>query len=60
MADDPPPCEGYARIQAEATEALSDIDTLLRTYLEPQDLQTGLQNIRGLLDAIASDNHHHA
>jgi hypothetical protein len=55
-----PDCEAKPRIDAEATEALSDIDTLLATYLEPQDLQTGLQHIKDLLNAIASDNHHAA
>ena len=51
-------CPKKPTIDAEATEAISEIDTLLATYLEPRDLQTGLQNVKNLLNAIASDNHH--
>ena len=59
MADEPQPCDGKARIDAEANHGIGDIDTLLATYLHPEELQLGLQEIKQHLQAITMDNHKH-
>jgi hypothetical protein len=52
-----PPCDGYARIRAQAQEALSNVNSLLTRFVEPQDLQLGLQDVKQHLDAIVGDTH---
>ena len=56
MPTEPPPCEGYARIQAEAQQALSEIERLTGAQ-RIEDLQMGLEEIKQHLIEIASDNH---
>ena len=51
------PCPAKPRIDGEANHAIGDVDTLLTRFLEPEDLQLGLREIRQHLIEIASDNH---
>jgi hypothetical protein len=57
MPDEPPPPPAKARIDAKANDALSYVDTLLSGNLQPEDLQTGLQQVKEDLQAIAMDTH---
>jgi hypothetical protein len=54
-----PDCEAKARIDEQANEALGDIDGLLTTYQQPEDLQLRLNEVREHLVNILSDTHHH-
>jgi hypothetical protein len=54
-----PDCEAKARIDDEANHALGDVDSLLATYLQPEELQLGLEEIKQHLLNIKGDNHHH-
>jgi hypothetical protein len=51
------PCEAKARIDAEANHALGDVDKLLNTHQDVQDLQLGLEEIKKHLQTIAMDPH---
>jgi hypothetical protein len=54
MPEEPP---AKTRIDAKAQDALNDIDQLVTTYREQQDIQLGLQEIRQLLVDIQGDTH---
>jgi len=55
MADEPSPCK--TRIDAEAQQALDDVNALLTKFQQPPDLQLGLEDIKQHLDDIKSDPH---
>ena len=56
MPDEPPPAK--ARIDELANDALSKVDTLLGGNIQPEDLQTGLEQVQQDLEAIVMDTHH--
>lgn len=57
--DPEPDCEAKARIDAEAQEALDDVDRLLTNFQRPEELRLGLEDIQRLLNEIKADTHHH-